>query len=125
MTVFNTIIADNVHSNSATLWPDIAPDRVPITSLGFNFIGDNRDVELQFPAINTVNDIVGTPAAPKLPKLLALADNGGPTLTALPADSSLVVDAGSCPGETVDQRGFHNRATGLRVGRSGHLGHRG
>lgn len=115
MTLFNTIIAANVHSNSATPWPDITPDRTPITSLGFNFIGNNRDVEVEFPQTNTINDIVGTAAVPESPKLFALADNGGPTLTALPADNSRVVDAGSCPGETVDQRGHQNPATDQRA----------
>lgn len=114
MSLFNTIVAGNLHSNSATPWPDIAPDREPITSLGFNFIGNNRDVESQFPQSNSSDDIVGTAASPESPGLLALADNGGPTWTALPGANSPVIDAGSCPSESADQRGYHNRESGLR-----------
>ncbi|GAB5519167.1 MAG: hypothetical protein RhofKO_14180 [Rhodothermales bacterium] len=39
------------------------------------------------------------------PLLGALADNGGPTLTRLPATGSPVTDAGTCAGQTTDQRG--------------------
>jgi len=40
------------------------------------------------------------------PKLGPLQDNGGATLTHALLPGSPAIDAGSCPGETTDQRGY-------------------
>jgi hypothetical protein len=66
---------------------------------------------------NAQNDWVGSVAAPLDPQLQPLADNGGPTLTHMPVLSpfSPVIDAGSCPAATTDQRGWFDPDTNLRI----------
>ena len=47
-------------------------------------------------------------------QLGALLDNGGAMPTSLPGAASPLLDQGSCPGESRDQRGYANSGTGLR-----------
>ncbi|MDJ0961292.1 MAG: choice-of-anchor Q domain-containing protein, partial [Acidimicrobiia bacterium] len=61
----------------------------------------------------TVNDIVGTFAAPADPQLGPLALNGGSTPTHLPLDGSPVIDSGDNAGvSTFDQTGIVSRTFG-------------
>jgi uncharacterized repeat protein (TIGR01451 family) len=89
----NTIVAGNLGTN-----PDIDNVSFPgtVTSNGFNLIGDNTGVAVEFPAPTGVGgtDIVGTGAAPIDPLLGALADNGGPTETHELLVGSPAIDAG-------------------------------
>ena len=102
----NTILAGNL---PATGYLDCYAPGTPIVSRGFNLLGNN--IGCLFAA--TTGDQVGTSAAPILPLLGALGDNGGPTPTMVPALNSPVVDAGNPvePGsvpeacEVTDQRG--------------------
>ncbi|MEM6647794.1 MAG: choice-of-anchor Q domain-containing protein, partial [Bacteroidota bacterium] len=52
-----------------------------------------------------IHDGTCAPALSGDPMLSALASNGGPTLTLLPQAGSPLIDAGSCNGQTIDQRG--------------------
>jgi len=115
----NTIVALNVDSGASLERPDLSGN---FESLGFNLVGDNTSVSAAFPASignspNTNGDYVGTSASPLDPLLGAIADNGGPTPTHLPeADAmSPIIDRGSCSAEPVDQRGFYDEATWLRI----------
>jgi hypothetical protein len=88
----NTIIGNNT---AATGGPDFDGR---LRSLGYNLIGDTTNTE-----------IVGDTTGNKLnvgPKLAALADNGGPTMTRAPLSGSPVIDAGDAGITTKDQRGF-------------------
>jgi hypothetical protein len=88
VTVTNSIVAYQRNGN-----PDCAS---PITSGGFNLISAPSC------AGAAATDLLGAD-----PQLGSLSDNGGPTLTYLPAATSPSVDSGDaalCP--TVDQRGL-------------------
>lgn len=95
-TVVNSIVAGNGDRSDCT--------NVNLVSLGGNVFGDDSC----------------TPAGPgdqasTDPRLGPLADNGGPTLTFLPADDSPAIDVAvgaECP--DVDQRGF-SRAVAVSV----------
>ena len=116
----NSIIAGNVVEPPSG--PDIPSDidlgNQIVTSEGHNFVGTNRDSQLYLmPGTpNADGDYVGSVAAPLMPELEPLAENGGPTPTHLPSLSltSLIVDRGSCSGELADQRGWLNLDTGTR-----------
>ena len=108
-TLGNTIVA----GNSSPSGPDVlsAAPFTPITSLGYNLVG-NGTAGAGFIA----SDLVGTAAVPINAKLGALADNGGPTRTmallsgspALNAGSNAVaVDPGTGNPIPFDQRGFY------------------
>ena len=98
-TVGNTIIA----GNTAPADPDVF-DEYGVTSNGYNLIGKTDGSSGWVAA-----DKTGTVAAPLDPKLGALANNGGATLTQLPVAGSPAIDAGSNAlipsGVTSDQRG--------------------
>ena len=89
VTLTNTIVADNSATNGANL-------KGRHTSAGWNVIGTTPDA-LTFAAV--ASDQLGTD-----PMLGALADNGGPTLTAALMAGSPAIDAGSTA-LTIDQRG--------------------
>ena len=72
-----------------------------VTSLGYNLVGDDASCTFE----ETTGDVWGTPTAPIDPMLGALANNGGLTLTHLPAAASPVVDAGPATCLAADQRG--------------------
>ncbi len=89
----NTILAGNIGSDA-----DRTPDATtPFESGGFNLVGTGNNLA----AFNAAGDRTGITD----PQLGALADNGGPTPTRLPAISSPAVDAGNTA-LTTDQRGF-------------------
>jgi uncharacterized repeat protein (TIGR01451 family)/CSLREA domain-containing protein len=92
-TVANSIIA----GNSGTTAVDCSP---PITSLGHNVVGPTC-------GFSAPGDLV-VAAAQVFTQVLEqeLKDNGGPTKTHALIARGLAVDAGYCPGETEDQRGF-------------------
>ena len=113
MNIFNTIIALNIDSSDTP-----AADLTGITSsFGYNLIGDNSGVAGVFPAgqPNANDDWVGTAAAVLDPRLDALDDYGGPTLTHRPQVLSVVLDQGRCTAQLSDQRYFHNAQTGSRI----------
>lgn len=91
-------------------------------SAGFNLIGTVAGAEtfVQSGAPNPDGDRVGTAAAPIDPRLEPLADNGGfaPTHRPLLETTSPVIDQGSCPAATGDQR---RGAGGLGGGRIANL----
>lgn len=94
--LFGTVLADPVGGGNCS-------DLEVFTSLGYNY---STDASCPFAA---VGDVVGGAD----PGLGALADNGGPTLTRLPARTSPLVDAipvdrcqaATAAGVTTDQRG--------------------
>ena len=114
VTVRNSIIA----KNTAFASPDF---HGPLTSQGFNFIGDNS-----FAAITPAQftDQIGTSAAPKDPLLGPLQDNGGPTLTRAPGAASTAIDKGHSSGLIRDQRGFYRPVgiAGVSGGDGGDIG---
>jgi hypothetical protein len=74
----------------------------PVTSLGYNLIGDGSAAIIA----PTTGDQIGTAANPLDPVLGPLQDNGGPTPTrALLTGSPAIDKGGSADGLTVDQRG--------------------
>jgi hypothetical protein len=72
-------------------------------SIGFNLVGNSTGAT----GFSTgVHDIMGTSGAPLNPHLGPLQDNGGPTLTLMPAANSPLIDAGhSLVAEFLDARG--------------------
>lgn len=88
VTIYNTVVAENFSTGTGS--PDIAGT---ITAGSGNFIGSGT------PALTGITDgvngnHVGTVAAPLDPKLGALENNGGPTLTRLPRPDSPLINAG-------------------------------
>jgi CSLREA domain-containing protein len=117
LTLFNTVVADN---STASTFSDITDinlgDTGSVTTLGYNFIGNNEGASSAFPAGTNANgDLVGDKDQPRNPQLGDLQDNGGPTWTALPVEGSGLIDHGSCPDEKSDQRGYGNNETGKRA----------
>lgn len=110
--VFDTILAQNVDMST-----EINPALLQHDCTGALSEGDHGYNLLAVPngCTGLVNgekgDQVGTSNAPLQAKLNDLADNGGPTLTMLPANDSPVVNAGdpgNCSNDTngVDQRRY-------------------
>jgi predicted outer membrane repeat protein len=112
VSVKSCVIAHNFRG-SGTNTPDdlyiaLLPGSQDYNSMGYNFIGSNDGEDGFSNGVN--NDQVGTESTPIDPKLQALADNGGPTMTMAPASDSPLLDAGG-PAETdegtevlIDQR---------------------
>jgi hypothetical protein len=81
--------------------PGISQPMEPVTSFGFNLIGQTND------SIGWVtSDLTGSTASPLNPRIGPLSDNGGPTFTMSPLPGSPAIDAGFTDGFTTDQRGF-------------------
>lgn len=107
----NTIIAGNV----ATTDPDCS-GTTPITSSGFNLIGDATGCGFT----GAPGDLVGTATSPIDPLLGPLQDNGGPTFThallpgspAIDAGNPVTPSSGGTACEATDQRGV-SRPQGL------------
>jgi hypothetical protein len=102
-TIGSTIVADNTDDGTPSDIDQFAPgDGLPGSGFDLSFdlveaVGSNAEISELPPGSN----IFGTD-----PQLGALADNGGPTLTELPATTSAVIDKGNAPsGLTTDQRG--------------------
>jgi hypothetical protein len=116
LSLFNTVVANNFETNPNHSNSDLSSTMGTTSTLGFNFIGSNEGAVAIFPAGTQANgDQAGTAVIPLDPKLNVLDDYGGPTLSFMPASNSPLVNKGSCPGETRDQRGYLNNATGLRL----------
>jgi CSLREA domain-containing protein len=100
--VGNSIIAYNNSGSVPVTNPDV---RGSVTSDGHNFIGD---AGFSTGFTNNVNgDQVGTPTAPKDPRLDALKNNGGPTDTYSLQGSSPAINAGDdALAPPTDQRGY-------------------
>jgi hypothetical protein len=96
----STIVAGNSDSAAGAVHRDCSG--TPVTSLGFNLVGDATGCGLAAAA----SDQVGTGPAPIDPLLGALGANGGPTPTHLPAAGSPALDSGIANGLAADQRGF-------------------
>jgi len=95
--VTSTVVSDNI---AGTEGPDISQsDNVNgDLTLGNSLVGDpSGAVFVETPNGNLFNVD---------PQLGPLADNGGPTLTRLPADSSPLINAGLAGGRATDQRGL-------------------
>src|SRR5204863_8075012 len=89
----NTIVALNV--------ADWAVDVIgTASSRGFNLIGDPYGSSGWISS-----DLRGSPGAALDPKLVALANNGGPTMTMALLSGSLAIDKGRAFSLTADQRG--------------------
>ena len=115
LTLRNSIVAGNfdVHTtNVPSQMPDCSfPNNGTVTfvSEGYNLVGNNAGCAIT----GVTGDQIGTAVAPIDPSLGPLADNGGPTLTHLPALGSPAIDSANpavpgsggfaCP--TTDQRG--------------------
>jgi len=95
VTLKNTIVAGNTSPGS----PDISG---PVTSAGYNLIGDNSGATITA----TTGDQVGTSGSPINPLLGPLQNNGGPTLTRALLTNSPAIDAGNAFSLSTDQRGF-------------------
>lgn len=119
LTMFNSVVANNTEQSDDHDVRDIllrTSTGGVIISEGYNFIGSNQGSASAFPAGTSPNgDRAGTHAAPLDADLAALADNGGPYMTVAPEGTSPLIDKGSCPGETTDQRGYQNPLTELRI----------
>lgn len=120
----NNVIAAN-EDPTAPFAPDLHLPSVYLVdwqSAGFSLIGTVAGAEtfVQTGAPNPDGDRVGTAAAPIDPRLEPLADNGGfaPTHRPILEATSPVIDQGSCPAATGDQRGG---AGGLGAGRIANL----
>ena len=109
LTLSNTIIAGNERVGSAT-----PPSSIEVSSggvlvsEGYNFIANNHGVSSTFPAgtPNVSSDWAGETSSLLEPGLVPLGDRGGWTETMMPLPGSPVIDAGSCPDQIWDQRGY-------------------
>lgn len=112
MTIKNSILSDNDDFFAGDgVQPNIMEGGCTITSLGYNFVGNNEGGLSSFPDgnPNANNDYVGTGAAPLISNLDSTpTDEGGPTLVHKPnpMGSPVLVDQGSCSDDEYDQRGY-------------------
>lgn len=120
----NSVVAAN-EDPTGPLAPDLhlpGANSIDWQSEGFNLIGTVAGAEsfLQAGAPNPDGDRVGTAASPIDPRLEPLADYGGfaPTMRPILEVASPLIDQGSCPTATGDQRGG---AGGLGGGRIANL----
>jgi uncharacterized repeat protein (TIGR01451 family) len=88
----NTILAGNVRGSCLTI------NSGTITSLGHNLTpcGFQEPTDVQITDSQLFTEVLEE----------ELKDNGGPTFTQALLERGRAVDAGYCPGETTDQRGF-------------------
>jgi hypothetical protein len=103
--VQNSVISGNTDFNGAAS-PNAYNNVIdPITSNGFNFVGETDGSSGWI-----TSDITGTVANPKNAQLGTLQNNSGPTYTMLPMTGSPLIAAGSTTlvpnGVTSDQRGL-------------------
>jgi CSLREA domain-containing protein len=96
-TLHNTLVATNSSANG----PDLSGH---FTSTGYNLVGKG-DASSSGLSNGVNHDQVGSVATPLNPKLGALKDNGGPTLTQALLAGSPAIDQGTT-GLTTDQRGL-------------------
>ena len=100
VTLDNSIVSGNTPKDITTTEPATNPVPVPGGSVlgSFNLVGNIFNT-------NITESVPGSNISSTDPGLGPLADNGGPTMTMMPADSSPVVNKGSSP-LAVDQRGL-------------------
>ena len=118
VSLINTVVANNIEQNPFHDISDLTGgESSQIITLGHNFIGNNEGSAAVFPAgVQANGDQAGTAKSYRDARLDPLADNGGPTRTAMPKISgSPLVDQGSCSSEVRDQRGFGNPGSELRI----------
>lgn len=112
LSLINSLVADNRRGTGgerSDLFLSPVPPYTPeLVVYGGCLVSSNAGAESAVPAgmPNASGALVGTAAAPLDAELLPLAMNGGPTPTVLSTSTTLVIDQGFCPGETLDQRGF-------------------
>jgi predicted outer membrane repeat protein len=92
ITLQNTIVANNTTG-------DTGPDINGEFNSAFSLIEDGTDATI-------TETVPGSDITGQDPQLSALADNGGPTETLLPATTSPVINKGSAFGLSSDQRAF-------------------
>lgn len=107
--IVDSLFAGN-HDTGATVHPDLdLSTLIAFSTFGYNLVGANDGGSVAFPSgsPNANGDFVGTIAAPIDPMLEPLALNQGITLSHRPVldPASPVIDHGSCPNSTSDQRG--------------------
>jgi hypothetical protein len=114
LTVFSSTIAANTASDGFGLGLYHVHDRVTLdntiianeggedcrNSIGVTSLGHNLDSD------DTCGFVDSTDIPMTDPLLAPLGNNGGPTQTHALTPGSPAIDAGNCPGETGDQRGF-------------------
>ncbi|HTU15849.1 MAG TPA: right-handed parallel beta-helix repeat-containing protein [Solirubrobacterales bacterium] len=98
--ISNSIVSGNTPADLSTLPSTTYPVAVPAGSIdgSFSLIGEKSDALF-------AESVAGSNIASTDPQLGPLAENGGPTRTMLPADTSPAVNKGMSP-LTVDQRGL-------------------
>ena len=102
LTLKNTIVAGNFETSPFQRSDCSLQGGAAITSQGYNLIGDDSNCEFT----PETSDQVGTAESPIDAMLRPLANNGGPTETHALLPGSPAIDAGSCGGATLDQRGL-------------------
>ena len=110
VTLYHTIVSDNTKGSDASSTPDDLS--TPVTSEGYNLISDTATAGGLTDGVN--NDIIGSSA-----NLVALADNGGSTLTHELGTDSPAVDAGDpsySGGLTIDQRNSGREIVTIDIG---------
>ncbi len=113
-TITASIVSGNVGDNDVTIV--FAPAPAPAVN-SYASGGDNVIGELGF-LVDSFGDATNDATGITNPGLGALADNGGPTETHLPFDSSIALDRvfGATGTPTVDQRDLPRPPTGLDAG---------
>ena len=113
----NSIVAGNTATTGPDLWK--GPHAADIQ---YSLIGNRKDTGLAAAPVDSPSssgNIVGSAAVPIDPRLGALAENGGPTLTRVPLANSPVVNAGAMSLNDLprsDQRRFpYVRVSGGRL----------
>ena len=108
----STIVADN----TAETGNDLAGNATPtsVFTLGFSLLEDTAVDGATVTETPGGSNVLGVD-----PQLGALAANGGPTRTHLPADTSAVVDAGIANGLPADQRGLPRVAEQAKANATG------
>lgn len=105
VTLSNTIVAGNTSLAGTVSTAGFADGDGAFIDGGHNLIGKSNNAAGIANGVN--GNLVGTSVSPINPQLGALANNGGPTQTMLPAPTSPAHNAGSTDGATAtDQRGF-------------------
>jgi CSLREA domain-containing protein len=110
ISIFNTIIAGN-RVNGDPAAPDADCNEPPV-SLGYNLSTQNTGCQLTGPT-----DVVVALPSQVFSFVLepVLANNGSPRKTHALIERGFAVDAGYCPGENGDQRGFPRPYDDLRM----------
>ncbi len=98
LSIENSIVADN--GIGVDFGPGLVPPNINVS--GKNIVGKNTNVAADFPADGI---LIGTSAAPVLPRLNPLADNGGLTRTMALQIGSVAIGSSTGSTSSQDQRG--------------------